>query len=120
MNPEEVKKATEEAQKEWEKQIAETDATLKTTHTKKEYTFSQVEKAQILKIVGMNAFARQIQTLSQQLIDNLLNLTVLPRLNIVPTSEKRLLYEPSLGRVMIWEPRVSKTKVQAEPTLKTS
>ncbi len=86
----------------WAEQVSEADEPLKETHIKKEYTLSVAEKSELIKVVGINAFAKQIEILSQQLADNLLNLNILPRVGVTPSQDKRVLYDPEIGRFCVW------------------
>lgn len=98
-------KTTEER---WAEQVTEADDPLKETHIKKEYTLSIPEKSELIKVVGINAFAKQVEILSQQLADNLLNLNILPRVGVVPSPDKRVLYDPEIGRFCVWTPKTKK------------
>lgn len=105
----------------WNQQVADQDAALGEGYTKTEYTFSTTERLQLLKIVGMNAFAKEIQTLAQQLTDSFLNLTVLIRVGVTPTPDKRVLYEPGVGRFCLWSPKSStNSKTSAKSPLKST
>lgn len=105
MNEEERKKQEQEAQQNWTKHVSEEDQKITTTHSKKEYTFTKDEARQVLKVVGMNALAAQIQQLAQGLANDMINNNVLKRLGIIPNNEVKVLYDATIGKFAVWMPR---------------
>ena len=100
-NEDQTKQLAEELKKrsEYFNQLAtKEDESLKATHTKKEYTFSTVEKRRLLQQESIIAFA-------QQAVDDIINLSALARLDITPTKEFRVIYDSSLGKFIVWEPK---------------
>lgn len=91
----------EELMAHWEKAIADNDAGLKETHSKKEFTFSTGELRQLTKLYT-------IQTIAEGAIDDKLNNDVLPRMQIVPSPQVRILYDLSVGRFAVWLPKEPK------------
>lgn len=90
-------------EKKYQDQVHEIHQSLVKTHTKLEYMFSTVEKRRLLQLQTIAFFA-------QQAVDDILNLTVLPRLGIKPSFEVRVLYDISLGKFSVWVPDLTKKR----------
>lgn len=84
--------------KDFDKKILEADIKLSPTHEKKEYTFSIDEKRRLAQLQAIVVFA-------QGAIEDIINLTVLPRLGFTTNPDIRVLYEINLGRFTVWSPR---------------
>lgn len=78
--------------------VTKQDEDLKETHEKKEFTFSTVEKRRLLQ-------QESVALIVHQAIEDIINLEVLRRLDITPGIEIRVLYDTSLGRFVVWQPK---------------
>lgn len=106
-NPEEVKKQiqaqTEQIQKIFDESVARNHEQLKNTHFKKEFTFTIVEKRRLVQ-------QQTVVYLAEQAIDDIINLTVLPRLDITPNPNVKIQYDVALGRFVCWIPKEEKSQ----------
>lgn len=87
----------------FESEITKIHQELHITHEKKEYTFSTEEKRRLAQLQTIIIFA-------QNALDDILNLTCLPRIGVIAKPEVRLVYDISLGRYTIWLPKKPKTE----------
>lgn len=94
MDPKQLK-AEEEL---FNEQVKESYEKLKTTHEKKEYTFSVTEKRRLVQQDLIEKFASQA-------LQDIVNLTVLPRIGIVPSEKTFTLYDLTLGRLTVFVPK---------------
>lgn len=100
-NPQPKTPTPEEIMAHWQQSVKQNDASLKETHSKKEFTFSAGELRQLIKLYT-------IQTIAEQAIDDKLNNDVLPRMEITPSPQVKILYDLSVGRFVVWVPREKK------------
>jgi hypothetical protein len=96
-----LKKGLDEEQKKYDIQINEAHDVLKTTHEKKEYTFSVTEKRRLSQLQLMAVFI-------QDALNDIINLSVLPRIGINPSPEVKILYDINLGRLTVWQVKKEK------------
>lgn len=97
----EDQKQLEAEEKLYDSQVDENFEKLKATHEKKEYTFTVVEKRRL-------AQQDLIQKFALQALQDIINLTVLPRLGVVPNEKVFTLYDVPLGRFTVFTPRPEK------------
>lgn len=101
-------KALKEEEEIYAGQVAEAIEKLKTTHEKKEYTFSVVEKRRLAQQDLIEKFASQA-------LQDLINLTVLPRVGITPNEKVFTLYDIGLGRLTVFTPKEAPEEVSSHP-----
>lgn len=101
MNPD--PKQLEEEEKIFTTQVTETNEKLKTTHEKKEFTFTITEKRRLAQQDLIEKFASQA-------LQDIINLEVLPRIGIIPDGKVFTLYDIQLGRMCIFIPKENKSK----------
>lgn len=99
----------EQAQANWKSQV-EKQGKLYPDCIKKEFTFTQLEMRWILKIATIEILIMEAKKISKGLIDDILNNLVLPRIGLTPSEDKHILFEPTLGRFVIWLPKEDKKK----------
>ena len=114
MNEEELKKQEAEIVKKWEEAIAQAYAPLKDTHTRREFTFSAQERRQISELTLIQKFSEGISKSALSVINDLLNLYILPRVGIKPNEQIRLFYDAAIGRFVVCEPKVQPLEATAE------
>lgn len=95
---EEIRKQLEAEQKKFEDRIAEVTKELENSHIAKEYTFSIIEKRRLIQ-------QQTIAFLVQQAVDDIINLTVLPRIGISPNPTIRVSYDVTLGKFVVFSPK---------------
>ena len=100
-------KSLEEEEKLYNSQVQASNEKLKTTHEKKEYTLSVVEKRRLAQQDLIEKFASQA-------LQDIINLTVLPRVGITPNKEVFTLYDIALGKLTIFIPK-SKPDAKEDP-----
>ena len=104
-------KSLEEEEKLYDSQVEASHEKLKNTHEKKEYTFSVVEKRRLAQQDLIEKFAAQA-------LQDIINLTVLPRVGIIPNKDVFTLYDIALGRLTVFTPKATpkaKSKTEEEP-----
>lgn len=104
MDPETVEKE----EKIFDSQVEESNEKLKATHEKKEYTFSTTEKRRL-------AQQNLIEKFASQALQDLINLTVLPRVGVIPNNETFTIYSIATGRLCVFIP-----KVKVEPKVESN
>ena len=91
-------KSLEQEEKIYNDQVNQTNEKLKATHEKREYTFSVVEKRRLTQQNLIEKFATQAP-------QDLVNLTVLPRVGVTPNEKVFTLYDLELGKLTVFTPR---------------
>lgn len=97
MDPKQLKKEEEL----FDEQVKESYEKLKTTHEKKEYTFSVVEKRRLVQQDLIEKFASQAMA-------DIINLTVLPRIGVESNEKIFTLYDITLGKLTVFIPKPDK------------
>jgi len=79
------------------------------THDRKEFTFSREE----LSTMNSMATINQLGVLAEQLINNFLNSSVLPRVGVPTSADVRIIYELAEGKFYAYIPK--KTAATSTP-----
>lgn len=109
MDKEQQEKLVEELKQRnlvFDQSVAKEQEALGNAYTKKEYTFSLTEKRRMLQ-------HESIMIMIQQAIDDIINLTVLPRLGITPSQQIKVFYDASVGRLAIWVPKSPAVNIES-------
>lgn len=96
-NPEE-QKLLDQLQKDYDLTVTRNEQKMALTHTAKEYTFNLTEKRRLLQ-------QQTIKIMVDNAIDDILNMSVLPRVGITPNPKIRVLYDFTLGRFTVFSPK---------------
>jgi len=117
MNEEQQKQYAEELkvrEQEFNRKVATLHAERSKTHAKKEFTFSVIERRRLLQ-------QEEAMMIADQTTNDILNLSVLPRIGVTPSKDTNIFYDTSLGKFMIWIPKPSPAALPAdkEPSQET-
>ena len=85
-------------QEDYDLVVAKSEQQMKDTHVAKEYTFSIVEKRRLLE-------QQTIKIIVENAVDDIINMSVLPRLGVTPSANVRVLYDVTLGRFTLFVPK---------------
>ena len=80
--------------------VKEVQLKLGPDYSQKEYTFTIEEKRRLAQMEAIKLFSRQAA-------DDVLNLSVLPRVKVNP-GEAKVFYDVSLGRFVVFSPKKDK------------
>ena len=101
----------EKMMEKWQQAVEAEEAKFNQTHIKKEFTFNRSELRQLNQLYT-------IQVLAQRGLEDLLNHYALPRVQVLPDPEVKILYDLAVGRFVIWtpkEPTISEVKTAEDP-----
>jgi len=110
MNPEQAKQYAEELkarEEQFNRKIAVLHVDRVKTHVKKEFTFSVIEKRRLLQ-------QEEAHMIADQATNDILNLSVLPRIGAVPNKDTHIFYDSALGKFVIWVPKTTPTAKPAD------
>lgn len=95
---EKMKEQMELAKKQFQFAVDKAYETHQTTHDKKEYTFTNVEKRRLVE-------QQMVELVARQAIEDIINLETLKRLGFDPNPELKILYDINLGRLIVFVPK---------------
>ena len=107
--PEEIEARKQEMIHRWEAEVEIKDFEYGKDYSKREYTFSSIEKRRLMQ-------QETIKILADEAMNDILNLNCLPRVGVEPSNEVRVLYDMTIGRFVVWIPKKTGKKPSIEGT----
>lgn len=88
---------------EWDKAVASDNSKFGPGYDRREFTFSKPEHVQLTQ-------QQTIIALAENATQQLLNVQILPRVGITPSSEIKITYDLTIGRFAVWVPKKASGK----------
>lgn len=98
INEEKIKEQLELAKKAFDAAVENYREQLKATHTKKEFTFTLVEKRRLVEM-------QMVEMVAHQAIDDIVNLEAIKRVGYDLDPEIKSMYDVNTGRFILFVPK---------------